>query len=177
MQRYGFVLVALTMCVGAARAQKVKVDWDRATDFTPYKTYKWTKIPTPRTPTQEMEKLIHDSADLQLNAKGLKKIENGEPDVYVGYSITLGQPKKQGTTPSTTDSSSWQAGSSWSAQSSSDQAARKGTLNIDIADTKKNLLIWRGSIMAEVGDSVNDARVKVSKGISKAFAKFPPPAK
>jgi hypothetical protein len=177
MQRYGLVLVALTVGAGAARAQKVKVDWDRATDFTTYKTYKWTKIPTPRTPTQDMEKLIHVSADVQLEARGLKKIENGEPDVYVGYSITLGQPKKQGATPSTTDSSSWQAGSSWSAQLPSDQAARKGTLNIDIADAKRNLLIWRGSVMAEVGDSVNDARVKVSKGISKAFAKFPPPAK
>src|SRR4051812_20458674 len=102
--------------------------------FYPIQTYRWTKIPTPRTPTQEMEKLIHDSADVQLNARGLKKIENGEPDVYVGYSITLGQPKKQSATPSTTDSSSWQAGSSWSAQSPSDQTARKGTLNIDIAE-------------------------------------------
>jgi hypothetical protein len=177
MQRYGLVLVALTVCASAARAQKVKVDWDRATDFTPYKTYKWTKIPTPRTPTPEMEKLIHDVADMQLKARGLKRIENGEPDVYVGYSITLGNPKKEGAAPSTTESSSWQAGSSWSAQLSSDQAARKGTLNIDIADTKKNLLIWRGTVMAEVGDSVNDARVKVSRGISKAFEKFPPPAK
>ena len=87
------------MCASAARAQKVKVDWDRAIDFTPYKTYRWTKIPTPRTPTQEMEKLIHDSADVQLNARGLKKIENGEPDVHVGYSITLGQPKKLSATP------------------------------------------------------------------------------
>src|SRR3954465_4241815 len=69
------------MCASAARGQKVRGDWDRATDFTPYKTYRWTKIPTPRTPTQEMEKLIHDSADVQLNARGLKKIENGEPDV------------------------------------------------------------------------------------------------
>src|SRR3954454_25035320 len=125
MQRYGFGLVVLTMCAGAAHAQNVKVGWDRATDFTPYKTYKWAKIHSPRTPTSEMEKLIHNSADVQLNAKGLKKIENGEPDVYVGYSITLGQPKKQSATPSTTDSSSWQAGSSWSAQSPSDQTARK----------------------------------------------------
>jgi hypothetical protein len=170
-------LVALTLCAGAARAQKVKVDWDRATDFTPYKTYKWSKIPSPRTPTPEMEKLIHDVADMQLKARGLKKIENGEPDVYVGYSITLGQPKKEDAAPPAAESSSWQAGSSWSAQLSSDQAARKGTLNIDIADARKNLLVWRGSVMAEVGDSVNDARVKVSRGISKAFAKFPPPAK
>ena len=177
MLRYALCLVALMMCAGTAHAQKVKVDWDRATDFTPYKTYMWKIIPTPRTPTPEMEKQIHASVDVQLKAKGLKVIETGEPDIYVGYSITLAEPKKQGATPSTTDSSSWQAGSSWSAQYSSDQAARKGTLNIDIADARRKLLIWRGSIMAEVGDSVNDARVKVAKGISKAFAKFPPPAK
>ena len=177
MLRYVLVLAALTMCAGAAHAQKVKVDWDRATDFDPYKTYMWKAIPTPRTPTPEMEKQIHASVDTQLKGKGLKKIETGEPDVYVGYSITLAQPKKQGATPSTTDSSSWQAGSSWSAQYSSDQAARKGTLNIDIADTRRNLLIWRGSIVAEVGDSVNDTKFKVRTGIGKALAKFPPPAK
>jgi hypothetical protein len=165
------------MCAGAALAQNVKVDWDRVTDFAPYKTYQWKKIPTPKTPTQEIERLIHQAADVQLAAKGLNKIKSGEPDLYVGYSIMLGQQAKLGATPPTTDSSSWQAGSSWSAQKPSDEAARKGTLVIDIADNKRNLLIWRGSVITEIGDSVNDARVKISKGISKAFAKFPPPAK
>ena len=80
MRGYSLVLVALGMCAGAARAQKVKVDWDRATDFSPYKTYKWTKIHTPRTPTQEMEKLIQNSTDVQLAARGLKKVENSEAD-------------------------------------------------------------------------------------------------
>ena len=113
---------------------------------------------------------------MQLNAKGLKKIETGEPDLYVGYAISLGQPKGNEIAPST-PGSSWQSGSSWSAKSSSKEMARQGTLNIDIADRKKNLLVWRGSILAEVGDSVNDARVKISKGLSKAFGSYPPPAK
>jgi hypothetical protein len=177
MQSYRLILLALAMCAGTVHAQNVKVDWDRLTDFAPYKTYQWKKIPTPRTPTPEIEKLIQQAADVQLGAKGLKKIDTGEPDLYVGYSITLGQSAKQGSPSSTTDSSSWQAGSSWSAQTPSDKAARKGTLNIDMADNKRNLLIWRGSVITEVGDSVNDARVKISKGISKAFAKYPPPAK
>ena len=115
--------------------------------------------------------------DLQLEAKGLKKVENGEPDLYVGYSVTLGQPKKQTAAVAVANSSSWQTGSSWSGQNPSDNAARKGTLNVDIAEVKKNLLVWRGSIVTEVGDSMNDARVKISKGVSKAFAKYPPPAK
>ena len=68
-------------------------------------------------------------------------------------------------------------GSSWSAQNSSNESARKGTLNVDIAEVKNNLLVWRGSVLAEVGDSMNDARVKISKGVSKIFAQYPPPAK
>ena len=43
--------------------------------------------------------------DSQLEAKGLKKVENGEPDLYVGYSITLGQPKKQTAAAPVADSS------------------------------------------------------------------------
>ena len=58
-----------------------------------------------------------------------------------------------------------------------DKAARKGTLNVDIAEVTKNLLVGQGTVMAEVGDSVNDARWKISKGVSKAFAQYPPPAK
>ena len=173
MLRYGLILAALA---GAVHSQNVKVDWDRAADFSPYKTYKWTDIPSPRTPSKEMAQLIRDVTDVQLGARGLKRIENGEPDLLVGYSITLGQPKGQGAAPAISGTS-WQAGSNWSGELASDKAQRKGTLNIDIADSKKNLLIWRGTVMAEVGDSVNDARIKVSKGIGKAFAKFPPPPK
>jgi len=169
--------MALTLFTGAVHAQKVKVDWDRITDFTPYKTYKWTKIPSPRTPTPEMEKLIHESTNAQLGARGMKKIDDGEPDLYVGYSITLDQPKGQDTAPPAADNSSWQAGSSWSGQMSSDKANRKGTLLIDIADAKKKLLVWRGTIMADVGYSVEDARFRVSKGLGKAFMQFPPPVK
>ena len=176
MQRYA-LSVALIVSAVAAHAQNVKVHWDRATDFTRYKTYKWTKIPSPRTPTPEIEKLIYSVVDVQLEAKGLKKVENGEHDLYVGYSVTLGQPKQQTAAAPVADSSSWQTGSSWSEQNPSDKAERKGTLNGDIAEVKKNLLVWRGSIVTEVGDSMNDARVKISKGVSKAFAQYPPPAK
>jgi hypothetical protein len=178
MQRYGLSMAFIVFAVaGDASAQTVKVHWDRATDFTRYNTYKWTKIPSPRTPTPEIEQLIHYAVDMQLEAKGLKEAQNSEPDLYVGYSVTLGPSKKHSAAVPVADSSAWQTGNSWSEHNPSDKAARKGTLNIDIAEAKKTLLVWRGSVMTEVGDSMNDARVKISKGVSKAFAQYPPPAK
>jgi Domain of unknown function (DUF4136) len=176
MQRYALP-VALIFTALAAHAQNVKVNWDRTTDFTRYKTYKWMKVPSPRTPTPEMEMLIYSTVDTQMEVKGLKKVENGEPDLYVGYSITLAQPKGQPAPPPVAENSSWQTGSSWSAHYPSDKAVRKGTLNIDIAEVKKNLLVWQCIVTAEVGDSVNDARWKISKGLGKAFAQYPPPVK
>jgi len=176
MWQCGLILATVTLCAGTVSAQSVKVDWDRTTDFNQYKTYNWAKIPTSHTPTPAIEKLIHDEASVQIEAKGHKKLDSGEPDLYIGYSITLGKPKP-GSAPPDPGSAPWQTGSSWSGKTSSEQAARKGTLSIEIADRKRNLLIWRGVIMAEIGDSVNDARAKISTGLSKAFAKFPPPAK
>jgi len=176
MRKY-VLSVALIACAMAAHAQKVKVDWDRMADFTPYKTYQWMKIPSPRTPMPEIEKLIYSAVDAQLGVKGLKKVENGDPDLYVGYSVTLTQPKGQIAAAPVAESSSWQTGSSWSAHYPSDKAVRKGTLDVDIAEVKKKLLVWKGSVMADVGDSVNDARVKISKSVSKAFAQYPPPTK
>jgi hypothetical protein len=178
MPRYALSVALMLSAVAAhADATNVKVDWDRTTDFTRFHTYKWMKIPSPRTPTPEIEQLIYSSVDVQLEAKGLKKVENGEPDLYVGYSITLGQPKKATAAAPVGDSSSWATGSSWSAHNPSKDAARKGTLNVDIAEVKKNLLVWQGSIAGEIGDSVNDARAMISKGLSKAFAQYPPPTK
>jgi hypothetical protein len=147
------------------------------TDLSPYKTYMWEKIPTPRTPSSEMETLIHEMTDVQLGARGLKKVGIDDPDLYVGYSITLGQPKQEAVSKPSTTESAWQPGGAWSGNIASDKAERKGTLRIEIADRRKNLLVWRGTVMADVGDSVNDARAKVSVGISKIFAKFPPPPK
>jgi Domain of unknown function (DUF4136) len=163
------------MCAGAIHAQNVKVDWDRMTDFTPYKTYKWTKIPTPRTPTDQIEMLIHVQVDGQLQARRLRRVEDGESDLEVGYWITLNEPKKQAAAPSAAEGA-WKSGSSWSGESDA-RADRKGTLGIDIADRRKMLLIWRGTVMADVGYSGNDSRAKITMGLSKAFAKFPPPAK
>jgi hypothetical protein len=177
VRRCYLILLFLISATFALYAQKVNVDWDRTTDFSPYKTYKWEKIPTPRTPSPEMENLIHQLTDIQLGAKGLKRVETAEPDLYVGYSITLGQPKQEAVSKPSTSESAWQTGATWSGNIASNKAERKGTLRIDIADRTKNLLVWRGTVMAEVGDSVNDARVKVSQGLSKAFAQFPPPPK
>src|SRR5437763_16430899 len=159
MQRYALSVAFIVSTVAAhAYAQNVKVHWDRATDFMRYHTYKWTKTPRPRTPTPEIEKLIYSVVDMQLEAKGLKKVENGEPDLYVGYSVTLGEPKKQTAVATDADSSSWPTGSSWSAHNPSDKAARKGTLNVAMAEVKNNLFVWRGSVETEVGDSMIDDR-------------------
>jgi len=173
--QHAWMQLGLAMFAGTISAQNVKVDWDRMTDFTPYKTYKWTKIPTPATPTDQIEMLIHGNVNIQLEARGLKRIEDGESDLEVGYRITLSQPKKQAVAPSATEGT-WETASSWSGQSDA-PAERKGTLSIDIADRKKKVLVWRGTVMADVGYSVNDSRAKISKGLSKAFTKFPPPTK
>ena len=177
MRRCYLILLFLINATVALHAQKVNVEWDRTTDFSPYKTYKWEKIPSPRTPSSEMENLIHEMTDGQLNFKGLKKVETDEPDVYVGYSITLGQPKQEAVSKQPTTENAWQTGGAWSGNIPSNKAERKGTLRIEIADRRKNLLVWRGTVMADVGDSVNDARFKVTKGIGQAFVKFPPPPK
>jgi hypothetical protein len=61
--------LALIFSAVAAHAQDVKVNWDRTTDFTRYKTYQWMTIPSPRTPTPEIEALIYGAVDAQLEAQ------------------------------------------------------------------------------------------------------------
>ena len=96
MQRYALSVALIVSAVAAhAYAQNVKVDWDRATDFTLYKTYKWTKIPSPRTPTPEIEKLIYSVVDAQLDAKGSRRSRTANPICTSATRSRSGNPRSK----------------------------------------------------------------------------------
>src|SRR5215469_15210365 len=85
-------LVALAL--GAAWAQDVRYNFDKKTDFSKFKTYKWVTIKDAQTVNGIVDKNIKEAVDTQLAMKGLTKTEGDSADVLVAYQPAVGQEKE-----------------------------------------------------------------------------------
>src|SRR5262249_22370285 len=82
--RITFSLSFLLFATSSVLAQKVNVDWDKATNFTGYKTYIWAKG-TPAQNPMMGDRIVKD-VDAALAAKGLRKVDTVEgADLVVLY--------------------------------------------------------------------------------------------
>src|SRR4029453_437336 len=74
----------LTLLATMALAQSVTYDYDRAADFSKYKTYAWTRGTELADPLNHAR--IVRAIDDALGAKGLARVESSaSPDVLVAY--------------------------------------------------------------------------------------------
>src|SRR6516164_4628551 len=78
-------LVVLLVLLGAAFAwaQKIKVGYDKSTDFSQFKTYSWIPHKGPETIPLLHAKIQLD-IDYELGQKGLRKVDS-DPDLLVTY--------------------------------------------------------------------------------------------
>jgi hypothetical protein len=171
------VLSALLLpCIAAA--QKIKSGYDKSADFSSFKTYAWTQAqPSPIQPL--VATIIVANIDRELSARGLRKVEK-DPDLLVayyaganvqsafaqtdpGYLSTGGIPPPNATM--------WTG----SLPATALPQVVKGTLVIDLADARKQQLVWRASAEAKM-DYEKRSKIydTVNKVIPKMFEKYPP---
>ena len=81
-------------CLGiAAFGQDVQFDYDRATNFTVYKTYQWVDYKAVGVSDQLLDGDIKRAVDAQLAGKGLRRADNGG-DLLLGYRTAMSQEKQ-----------------------------------------------------------------------------------
>jgi hypothetical protein len=157
-------------------AQKTSYDFDKTADFTTYKTYAL------RDGTKVGNNLIDDrfvaAIEAQMAKKGLTKSE--QPDIFVAYHVAFDKEK---------DISSWSTGGGgpygwgwgggWGTTDVRVYEILVGTLVIDVADAKKNAVVWRGVGVKEVDtDAKPDRRDRnINEAVEKVLRNFPPPQK
>ncbi len=172
----GFLLI-VTNC---ALAQKVNVDWDKAANFSGFKTYTWAK----GTPTENpmMGDRVVADVDAQLAAKGLQKVEHSAgPDLVVVYHAG----RTTETTMNTIDTGMYGGGwGRWGGYGgmggSSTTYVDKilvGQLVVDIGDVKAKKYIWRATASGTIPDKPEKGASLINKAVTKMFEKYPPPAK
>ncbi len=173
-------LALLLVLLGAAFAwaQKIKVGYDKSTDFSQFKTYSWLPHQGP-----ESIPLLHAKIRLdieyELDQKGLRKVAN-DPDLLVAYqggvnTQSAGPAHDPGYTTTggipPINSTMW--GGSLPA-SSIDQVV-KGTLAVTLVDARHKQTVWSGTAKAKLDyDKQEKMFDQVGKAITDMFKKYPP---
>jgi len=184
MQRARVLAVLGAMLVAPALllAQKVTYDFDKNEDFSAFKTYAMTD----GTPVGQklIDDRIVDAINAALASKGLTKAESN-PDVVVVYHVAFDKQKDISSYSSGFGGGYGPYGYGWGGGFNSTSTTTQvrdiliGTLVIDMADAKKNTIVWRGMGVKEVNTTAKPEKrdKSIKSAVDKIFKNYPPKKK
>jgi Domain of unknown function (DUF4136) len=182
-------MIALTLlALGTAVAQDVRYNFDKNTDFSKFKTYKWVDIKDASKLNSIVDEQIKQAVDAQLAAKGLSKVDGDNADLLIGYQGAIGTEKQF-----SSYNSSWGYGPGWGrggwygyggGSSSGFTTGQTSTIYIgqiavDMYDAANKDLVWRGVVSKTLDTKAKpDKQQKnLNKAMEKLFKKYPPEVK
>jgi hypothetical protein len=176
LEKLLLVIVLILLATMSVHAQKVSVGADPAVDLTKYKSYAWSNVASANPLANQT---VVSAVDTELAAKGLTRVDtNAELTVVVFGS---------------TESDIHVSNPSWApslnsiatgvAVGSQNFLITKGTLVVDLLDTKTNNSVWRGHATdtldrGPTGDKIKDAKTvekPIRNAVKKMFKQFPHP--
>ena len=171
--------VVLIMLLGAlsASAQKVSVGADPRVDLTKFKTYAWSTEMVSMNPA--ISAIVVSEVDAALAAKGLKKVDT-DPELTV---VVFGSSESDLHVSNPSWSPSLNSIATGVAVGSQSWLVTKGTLVVDLLDTKTNDSVWRGQATQTLdrgptGDKAKDAKTvakPIKNAVKKMFKQYPHP--
>jgi hypothetical protein len=172
-------LIGVLLVVGLAHlamgcsSMSVKHDYDRAVDFTRYKTFGWVEQP------QQLEDLIRsgirpanlrlakDLIERDLRPKGLQ-LDEEDPDILIA--IFGGSQDR-------VDVQAWGYGHDASMRGRDTEVDvyeyEEGGLLMDFIDAETDSVIWRGWATCALEES-DDTREKIREAVSRILERYPP---
>ena len=170
------ITASALMLPALASAQDVKIDFDKAYDFSTVKTYaisigtKWGN--------DLSERRVLTEIDEAIAAKGWKKVDAGQANaIFVLHGAT--QTKRSANTFYSGGYGGYGyrgfGGMGTSQTVVSEYAV--GTLVVDLFDAKSKQLIFRGTAEDEISDNAEKNAKRLEKASTKLFKDFPPKAK
>lgn len=178
--------IALSLlALGTACAQDVRYNFDKNTDFSKFKTYKWVEIKDAAKVNDLMDKDIKSAIDTELATKGLTKVDGDDANLYVGYQGGIGTEKQY-----TSYNSSWGYGPGWygggwyggpssSMTTGSTSTIYIGQLAVDMYDSANKDLVWRGAASKTIDPKAKPEKQQknLAKAMKKLFKNYPPKVK
>ena len=192
MKRISLIFAALLMIVAShAVSQDVKYNFDKNTDFSKFKTYKWVSLKEAAPVNGLLDKQIKDTVDAQLAAKGLSKVDGDDANLYIDYQAGV-TTEKQFTTFSN-NFGNWGPGPGWGPRggwygpagmqggvtTGSTSTIYIGQLALDMNDTANHDLVWRGVASKTIDPNAKpDKQQKdLTNAVAKLLKNYPPKTK
>jgi hypothetical protein len=174
----------LFLAISCAFGQDVRYNFDKDTNFSKFKTYKWVILKDAPTANDLVTKQLKDAVDAELATKGLTKIDDDTANLFIGYQAGVGQEKQF-----TSFSSDWGYGGGWyrggwygpggGTTTGSTSTIYVGQLVLDMYDSANRDLVWRG-----VASKTLDSKAKpdkqqknLAKAVKKLLKNYPPAVK
>lgn len=160
-------------------AQKVSVGADPRVDVSRFRTYAWSRETV--STNAITNEIVVSSVDSQLAAKGLKKVDT-DPELTV---VAFGSTETDIQVSNPSWSPSLNSIATGVAVGSQSWLVTKGTLVVDILETKTKNSVWRGTATQTLdrgptGDRTKDAKTvekPIKNAVKKMFKQFPHPSR
>ena len=163
-------LITGILCLAAlATAQAVHFDYDRAANFSSYKTYQWVDNRAGQAENQLMDQNIKRAIDAQLASKGMQRVESGG-DVQLSYQVAIDQEK---------EFSALGTGPRWYGNARvTSTTIDIGKIVVDVFDPSTKQLVWRGqaSKTLDIKKDPEKNYQNLQKAMAKLFKNYPPGA-
>jgi hypothetical protein len=165
-------------------AQDVRYNFDKDTDFSKFKTYKWVTLKDAPKVNDILDKNIKAAIDAELATKGLTKVEQDNADLFVGYQAGVGQEKQF-----TSYGTDWGYGPGWyrggwygptnTTVTGQTSTIYVGQLALDMYDSTKHDLVWRGVASKTIDPKAKPEKQEknLAKTAKKLLKNYPPPKK
>ena len=180
-----FAIGLLLLLVGGAFGQDVRYNFDKNTDFSKFKTYKWVPLKDAQKVDDLTDKQIKDALDAELAQKGLTKVDGDNAELLIGYQTAIGTEKQF--TSYNTDwgygpgwgRGGWYGGTGGGMTTGQTSTIYVGQLAVDMNDSANHDLVWRGVASKTLDPKAKpDKRQKnLAKAITKLLKNYPPPVK
>ena len=178
MKRFLYLaLCLLVFGISSVVAQDVNYNFDQATDFSKFKTYKWVSIKNAQQVDDITARQITAAIDTELAKKGLTKTDADNADLYIGYQTAIGSQKQWNAY-----NTGWGYGPRWGGggmATATSETILTGQLDLDMYDAANKRLVWKGTVAKTIDPGAKpDKRQKnITKSIEKLLKNYPPKKK
>jgi hypothetical protein len=170
----------LLLFVACSPSLKVSSDYDKAVDFSRYKTFSMYQLQDKSGAVSQLnQNRIIDAVKRQMMAKGFTE-NDANPDVLVNVVTYL--KEKQQVTANTNYYGyggyyrpyAWGGGMASGTTTYNTYNYHDGTLMIDVVDAAKKQLIWQGVGNKEIDKPSKDPDKAIGEAVAKIMESFPP---
>ena len=176
MRSFAAAAFIIVMFPSLAQAQKTSYDYDKAANFSTYKTYTLkdgTKVGDPL-----IDNRIVAALEAELKLKGLTR-SDASPDLAIVYHVAFDKQKDITAYSSGMGGGYYRWGGGWGTTDVRVNEILVGTLMIDMADQRKNEMVWRGVGVKEVDTTAKPEKrdKSIQKAVQKILKNYPPKVK